>query len=301
MMQNCSRTPNFIHFGQLADGRELVVMELLGGEDMASLRGRLRISPASPAFTGGMSMQLAAHFAIEMLMCIQELHAHGLIHRYLNLKTSVLNLVIAFIEISKRLILSVKVLTVRPSVWLISELPNRFLILSCSHVCSHLLYIYCTAILAPKHADPVTGKVRSERPEAEFRGTTLYSSPSTHHNKDQSYVDDIWSMLFVFVDLLVGKLPWNAEVKTKDKVAVGGIKDRMVEHPNELMEWIFGDSSPCHSIRSNSGINSDTDDIEDLGNGYFLQVRLASVRLLNVECNISIIVTATGKTYIEYY
>jgi serine/threonine protein kinase len=80
-MKTSLRTPNFIHIGQLADDREFVVMELLGGEDMASVRSRIRASPATPSFSGGMSMQLAAYFAMEMLSCIQELHEHGLIHR----------------------------------------------------------------------------------------------------------------------------------------------------------------------------------------------------------------------------
>lgn len=49
-----------------------------------------------------------------------------------------------------------------------------------------------------------------ERPVAGFRGTTMYASVSAHQQLPQGFKDDLWSMLFVVVDLIVGHLPWTA-------------------------------------------------------------------------------------------
>jgi N-acetylmuramoyl-L-alanine amidase len=80
-------------------------------------------------------------------------------------------------------------------------------------------------------------------------------------------------MLFVFVDLLKGELPWSSEAKIKDKVAVGAIKDRMVSCPDMLMEWIFGESD-CGSVvggvtSSSSEVSGRSDDVVfgDAGHG----------------------------------
>lgn len=42
-----------------------------------------------------------------------------------------------------------------------------------------------------------------------FRGTTMYASTSAHSQLPQGPKDDVWSLLFVFIDLVVGRLPWS--------------------------------------------------------------------------------------------
>lgn len=51
--------------------------------------------------------------------------------------------------------------------------------------------------------------VRPARPSADFRGTSLYSSLHAHRFKDLGRRDDLWSLLYVIVDLLRGGVPWR--------------------------------------------------------------------------------------------
>ncbi|KAI6203690.1 hypothetical protein M3Y94_00585600 [Aphelenchoides besseyi] len=66
------------------------------------------------------------------------------------------------------------------------------------------------------------GRVLMRRPRAEtlFRGTTRYCSINTHNHNDQSRVDDLWSMMYVLIELR-GALPWQ---NFKDKKEVLRIK-----------------------------------------------------------------------------
>eukprot|EP00750_Incisomonas_marina_P003416 INCI13108.1.p1 GENE.INCI13108.1~~INCI13108.1.p1 ORF type:complete len:712 (+),score=96.50 INCI13108.1:282-2417(+) len=73
-----------------------------------------------------------------------------------------------------------------------------------------------------------------ERPVAEFRGTSMYASAGAHASKDLGRVDDLWSFLFVVVDLLCGRLPWREAVKAGDKNAVAKLKRRCFEDPHLL-------------------------------------------------------------------
>ena len=51
--------------------------------------------------------------------------------------------------------------------------------------------------------------IRAKRENVDFRGTSVYASPNTHNKQDQSPKDDIYSLFFVFLDLLYGKLIWT--------------------------------------------------------------------------------------------
>ena len=50
------------------------------------------------------------------------------------------------------------------------------------------------------------GKLRMKRENADFRGTTLYASPSAHEGEDQCPRDDVFSLMFVFCDLVCGQV-----------------------------------------------------------------------------------------------
>ncbi|GMT31679.1 hypothetical protein PFISCL1PPCAC_22976, partial [Pristionchus fissidentatus] len=50
--------------------------------------------------------------------------------------------------------------------------------------------------------------IRKPRRHALFRGTTRYCSVGAHERQDQGRVDDLWSMVYVLVELR-GKLPWS--------------------------------------------------------------------------------------------
>ncbi len=80
--------------------------------------------------------------------------------------------------------------------------------------------------------------MRQKRDKAEFRGTTLYASPFVHQKEDQCCRDDLYSMLFVFLDLITGKLPWSEAAYAKDKVKVAELKEEYCFNPNHFVTWI---------------------------------------------------------------
>ena len=60
--------------------------------------------------------------------------------------------------------------------------------------------------------DPSPASDRSESGRG-FRGTTTYASVAAHSNQAQGAKDDLWSMIFVFIDLVTGHLPWTAAAR----------------------------------------------------------------------------------------
>uniref|UniRef100_A0A1I7U3E7 non-specific serine/threonine protein kinase n=2 Tax=Caenorhabditis tropicalis TaxID=1561998 RepID=A0A1I7U3E7_9PELO len=53
---------------------------------------------------------------------------------------------------------------------------------------------------------------RKARGTAEFRGTLRYTSPNVHLRKEQGRGDDVWSLIYVLIELNGGQaLPWQAD------------------------------------------------------------------------------------------
>ncbi|BFZ11960.1 hypothetical protein BsWGS_14999 [Bradybaena similaris] len=75
-----------------------------------------------------------------------------------------------------------------------------------------------------------SGDVRQPRLFADFRGTVRYASINAHQNRDLGRHDDLWSLFYMVVEFVSGRLPWQ---KMKDKVQVGIMKDRY-DHTNLL-------------------------------------------------------------------
>lgn len=92
--------------------------------------------------------------------------------------------------------------------------------------------------LARRYLDE-RGEVVSERIGAGFRGSSTYASVHAQQEKDQGRRDDLWSWLYMIVELLTGTLPWRVtkERSTRkdwgDKVLQRKMKCR--ENPEELM------------------------------------------------------------------
>mmetsp|Transcript_23329 Transcript_23329/g.21218 ORF Transcript_23329/g.21218 Transcript_23329/m.21218 type:complete len:468 (-) Transcript_23329:478-1881(-) len=82
------------------------------------------------------------------------------------------------------------------------------------------------------------GNIIPKRSHCEFRGTTLYASPHTHRNEDLSPRDDLYSLIYVFLDLICGKLPWTDEARNKQKSAVAALKEMYVDDPEKLVTWV---------------------------------------------------------------
>ncbi|KAJ3370815.1 Tau-tubulin kinase 2 [Allomyces arbusculus] len=65
------------------------------------------------------------------------------------------------------------------------------------------------------------GSVRDARATAGFRGTARYASLAAHESRELARRDDLWSVLYLLVEALMGSLPWRRE---KDREAVYAIK-----------------------------------------------------------------------------
>ena len=73
---------------------------------------------------------------------------------------------------------------------------------------------------------------RQQRTKADFRGTSMYASLRVHQGKDYCARDDMWSLMYVFCDLVSGGLPWMSMAANRDRNACQKIK-----------EWIHGEGS----------------------------------------------------------
>lgn len=81
---------------------------------------------------------------------------------------------------------------------------------------------------------------RRARVTSEFRGTLRYCSPNVHLKMEQSRRDDLWSLLYMCIELHCG-LPWQ-DVKEKTKLEHMKFMDdeKLIKRlPCELFEPFF--------------------------------------------------------------
>ena len=194
VMRNLSGLPTvpaYIHHGQYKN-REFLVMELLGGEDMSSLRDRVRASSESRL----VPLPAAAYLARQMLTCIKNIHDRGYIHR-----------------------------DIKPANFVRRERAS-------TQFC--MIDFGVAKQFRDKH-----GVLKPKRENAEFRGTVQYASPFVHDGQDQCPRDDLYSLVFVFIDLVCGKLPWaEAYRQSKDKAAAAATKRSLLDEPEKMVKWV---------------------------------------------------------------
>jgi len=98
------------------------------------------------------------------------------------------------------------------------------------------------------------------RTETGFRGTARYASITSHNQEDLSRRDDMWSLFYVLVELIVGQLPWH-DLKEKDQIKLMKLKhtpeELVKDLPSEFMSIIkhiqslsFFDTPDYEYIRS---------------------------------------------------
>ncbi len=68
------------------------------------------------------------------------------------------------------------------------------------------------------------GQIRRARTETGFRGTVRYAPIATHKWKETGRQDDLWSLLYMLIEMSLGSLPWR---RLRDKAEVGQWKIRM--------------------------------------------------------------------------
>jgi serine/threonine protein kinase len=96
--------------------------------------------------------------------------------------------------------------------------------------------------------NPPKGCYREERKKADFRGTSMYASLRVHQCRDYCPRDDVWSLLYVFCDLVSGGLPWMQHAANRDRDTCEKFKERIQaeldadgDNNTEIAELLKGD------------------------------------------------------------
>ncbi|GMR52452.1 hypothetical protein PMAYCL1PPCAC_22647, partial [Pristionchus mayeri] len=93
------------------------------------------------------------------------------------------------------------------------------------------------AYAPPKHSPPGTRWIsRKARASLDFKGTWRFAAPSMHEEKEQGRKDDIWSFLYMLIDLYC-ELPWGDrdDEKTVEKKKLNiSDQDLMTRMPDEF-------------------------------------------------------------------
>lgn len=94
--------------------------------------------------------------------------------------------------------------------------------------------------LSRQHLDE-NKKVIAARPLAEFRGTSMYASLSSHRRQELGPKDDLWSWFYLVMDFMRGELPWASDAQLKNRSTVLSLKEYYTEtSPNLLVEGLQG-------------------------------------------------------------
>jgi tau tubulin kinase len=89
----------------------------------------------------------------------------------------------------------------------------------------------------------ISGRIRKERDDAEFRGTSMYASLRVHQKKDYCRRDDMWGLMYVFCDLVSGGLPWMNYAANRNRQMCQIIKEYVHGERENMDENTPGDSS----------------------------------------------------------
>ncbi|EGZ08853.1 hypothetical protein PHYSODRAFT_524024 [Phytophthora sojae] len=161
----------------------------------------LRISPDS---MHGVPLAKAVSVGLEMLDCIEAFHRHGYVHR-----------------------------DIKASNFALSAIPER-------NPMKQARYYIIDFGLSRQHIGE-DRQVLPARPVAEFRGTSMYASLSSHRRQELGPKDDLWSWFYLVLDFLRGELPWANDAQQKNRQTVLSLKEHFTEkNPGLLVEGLPG-------------------------------------------------------------
>ncbi|KAK1941290.1 putative serine/threonine-protein kinase [Phytophthora citrophthora] len=161
----------------------------------------LRMSPDS---IHGVPLAKAVSVGLEMLDCIEAFHRHGYVHR-----------------------------DIKASNFALSAIPER-------NPTKKQRYYIIDFGLSRQHLGE-DRKVLPARQLAEFRGTSMYASLSSHRRQELGPKDDLWSWFYLVMDFLRGELPWAADAQLKNRQTVLRLKEHYTEtNPTLLVEALPG-------------------------------------------------------------
>jgi serine/threonine protein kinase len=91
-----------------------------------------------------------------------------------------------------------------------------------------------------------------------FRGTPKYASIHSHLEQDLGRRDDMWSLLYMIIELLAGKLPWT---HTRDRAEIARLKKKFMDIRTMLaFNWYELDPSKYSGddeVKSHGGMSPD--------------------------------------------
>lgn len=161
----------------------------------------LRMSPDS---IHGVPLAKAVVVGLEMLDCIEAFHRHGYVHR-----------------------------DIKASNFALSAVSER-------NPMKQQRYYIIDFGLSRQHLGE-DRQVLPARQVAEFRGTSMYASLSSHHRQELGPKDDLWSWFYLVMDFLRGELPWAADAQLKNRQTVLCLKEHYTEaRPSLLVEGLPG-------------------------------------------------------------
>ncbi|KAH7482258.1 putative serine/threonine-protein kinase [Phytophthora ramorum] len=161
----------------------------------------LRMSPDS---IHGVPLAKSVSVGLEMLDCIEAFHRHGYVHR-----------------------------DIKASNFALSAIPDR-------NPTKQQRYYIIDFGLSRQHLGE-DRKVLTARQVAEFRGTSMYASLSSHRRQELGPKDDLWSWFYLVMDFMRGELPWAADAQLKNRQTVLRLKEHYTEtNPSLLVEGLAG-------------------------------------------------------------
>jgi serine/threonine protein kinase len=231
-VQPTGTVPTFVgHYR--SDKFAAILMEFLPGEDMHQIRERVMAATSSIAATGTVTQssstavdaattrRMSIRDVIEltadiMLPLLRSIHEVGVVHRDVKPSNCVRKLERADCKefcmvdfgLSKSIIVPED-----------SELADK----------EHL-WDESKPWMKPLNYSGTKACFRQERTKADFRGTSMYASLRVHQGKDYCPRDDMWSLLYVFCDLVSGGLPWMSMAANRDRSAC-----------QKMKEWVHGE------------------------------------------------------------
>ena len=88
-----------------------------------------------------------------------------------------------------------------------------------------------------------TGRARRARTSAPFRGSLRYASAKAHMGRELGRVDDLWSLLYLVLELVGLRLPWASVASSRDNLQlIGSLKAGCTER--ELLGHLAGELGP---------------------------------------------------------
>jgi len=197
-----------------------ILMEYLPGRDMNQLRDRI-MNQRKPIQTRRIAIRDAVYLCAEvMLPLLQRMHHCGIIHR--DVKPSNCVRCSSSVDTSPPSLESC-----RDFCMVDFGLSKSIVVPEDSPVADkEHPWPADRAWMRPKNFNG-RGYYRQPRASAEFRGTSMYASLRVHQEQDYCPRDDIWSLLYVFCDLVSGGLPWMQNAAYRDRAGCFAEKVRI--------------------------------------------------------------------------